>query len=275
MRKIFLFATPLILLVSCIGGNKEKKVQAFANSFATYVNANQMDSIHAIYPASNFDSVSPIPLGAVSITENGNGTYRINFSQEKWIDVNVENNGVIKVLESKGIAAFPEDKYQTGLNTGMLNNSMTDTQIQELLNDEAYFEWLRIKDSQKGEYKIKVTPGKLNTKYYTNAEGWMATMTITVSNLSDTPISGGDYSISYKCLEWEGGTEDPYTVTTNLSVNGIDLAPNSIGQINLSRGDADKFYDFKIRPAAGREEVLRFSAAPSGNEYQEYLNSKK
>ena len=98
-----------------------------------------------------------------------------------------------------------------------------------------------------GQLNIKVTPGKIKKKYYETAEGWKATMTVTVTNLSNSPVSGKDYKISYKSKEWGGGSEDPKAYTTTRSTNGIDLAPNGSGHITISRQDADKFYDFKVK----------------------------
>lgn len=96
-----------------------------------------------------------------------------------------------------------------------------------------------------GELNIEVTPGKMKTREV--GEGWSATMTITVKNLSDSPVSGSDYSISYKSKEWGGGSENPVSKTVTKSVNGIDLGPNESGHITITRRDSDKFYDFKVK----------------------------
>lgn len=96
-----------------------------------------------------------------------------------------------------------------------------------------------------GELNIEVSPGKRKTREV--GEGWNATMTLTVKNLSDSPVSGSDYSISYKSKEWGGGSEDPYSKTVTKSANGIDLGPNETGHITISRMNSDKFYDFKVK----------------------------
>ena len=105
------------------------------------------------------------------------------------------------------------------------------------------------KTSNNGELNIKITPGKMKTKHYEYAEGWKASMTITVANLSGTPVSASDYTIAYKCRESNGYTDDSErTYTSNLTHKGIDLGPNETKKITISRGEAYKFYDFKVKP---------------------------
>lgn len=105
------------------------------------------------------------------------------------------------------------------------------------------------KSSNNGELNIKITPGKMKTKYNRYAEGWKASMTITVANLSGTPVSASDYTIAYKCRESNGYTDDSQrTYTTNLTHKGIDLGPNETKKLTISRGEAYKFYDFKVKP---------------------------
>lgn len=398
MKKILYFAFSLFLLAAC-GGNKETKLQEFADNFARYVNDSQIDSIKAVYPTANFDSVAPISTTSISISDNGNDTYKISYSEEKWIEVEFENDGTVIVLESRGIAAFPAEKYEIGKNSGMFSDNPTDVTMAERLNDSAFFSWLNQKganaqsnivsltpgsitykskmgedaygdyirqyqaveditvtnntstyikgsdysvsfvyklwtccenegwwsknktisgvdlgpgesksitltsdydewgkkpkiespkinlkiskeeaakfyqpsgneyqeylnttqpqpqgerdgnttqaNEDKAELNIQITPGKMNTKE--RGEGWTATMTVTLKNLTDSPVSGNDYSISYKSKEWGGGTEDPKSKTVTKTAKGIDLGPNETGHITISRQDADKFYDFKIK----------------------------
>ena len=101
--------------------------------------------------------------------------------------------------------------------------------------------------SNKGELNVKITPGKMKTK---DVEGWEAfygIMTITLTNLSDSPVKGKDYYISYKCREDDGTSENPQIYTSNLKVKGLDLAPGASGHITLKRLSAHKFYDFKVK----------------------------
>lgn len=282
MRKLLLGAAALFLMVSC-GGNGDKqaeennKVQKFAEKFAGYVNANQMDSIKAVYPTANFDSVASLGNDSISISEIGPDSFKVNFTPAKWIDVKIGADGKMTVVNSKGIACFPEDKYQTAMTTGMLNDSTDDVKANELLKDDAYFEWLKKNSEKKSDYIIKISPGKYKNIWKPQwGEGSKGSITVTLTNLSDQAISGSDYSITYKTYESNGYTDSSRrNYTKNNTHKGIDLGPNKSGTITLSEWETYKFYDFKIKPAAGKEERLKFKPTEGGNEYQEYLKSKK
>lgn len=104
------------------------------------------------------------------------------------------------------------------------------------------------KTSNNRELNIKITPGKMKNKYNEFAEGWKASMTISVTNLSDSPVSASDYTITYKCKESNGYTDDSErTYTTNLTHKGVNLGPKETKKITISRGEAYKFYDFKVK----------------------------
>ena len=232
-----------------------------------------MDSIQAVYPKANFDYLANLPTDEITVKENEDGTYKVTYSDNQWIEVNIGENGNITVDKSKGVVAFPEDKRELAVSTGMLTDDLNDVKAQKRMSDNDYFEWLKKKNSN-SDYIVSVTPGKLNKKYSDYSEGWTTTMTITLTNNSDTSVSGNDYSVSYKSKEWGGGSEDPYLRTVSKSAKGIDLGPHESGTINLSTYDSDGFSGFQITPAKGKEALLTYKFTPSGNEYQEYLDSK-
>lgn len=111
MRKIYLFAVVCLTIVGIIAcasdkRNKGNKVQDFAESFSGYLKANQLDSIKAVYPSANFDSIAPLTADSIQITET-NGIYRIDFGGNKWIEAKENEDGTFTVENSNGIAAFP------------------------------------------------------------------------------------------------------------------------------------------------------------------------
>ena len=81
-------------------------MQDFAESFSGYLKANQLDSIKAVYPSANFDSIAPLTADSIQITET-NGIYRIDFGGNKWIEAKENEDGTFTVENSNGIAAFP------------------------------------------------------------------------------------------------------------------------------------------------------------------------
>ena len=284
MKKILFFALSLILLSAC-GADKENKVENFGKNFAAYVNASQLDSIKAVYPSANFDAVTPVSADSLTVIENGNGTYRISFSGDTWVDVTVEENGDIKVLESNGIAAFPEEKYEMGKNTGMFNDNPTDVVKAERLNDSAFFEWLNQKAAKASSNAVSLTPGTISYNFKMDYDAYddyvrmyQAVEKVTVTNNTSADIKGSEYSVSYvyktwACCEYEGW------VPSSKTVPGVNLAPGESKTITLTStydewGKKPKLENPRVNLKISQQDAAKFFQ-PSGAEYQEYLDSKK
>ena len=284
MKKLLFFAVSVFLLAAC-GGNKDNKIQDFANSFATYVNNGQIDSIKVVYPTANFDSVAPISTDSISISEIGKGEYKINFSSDRWLKVKLDFDGKLKVQESQGIAAFPADKYETGMKSGMFSDDPTDVEIYERLNDSDFFIWLKEKAANAQSNIVSLTPGSIsyNSKmgydaYDDPVRQYQAVENVTVTNNSSTHIKGSDYNISYVYKLWTCCDNEGWW-SKNKTVSGVDLAPGESKSISLTSeydewGKKPKIENPKINFKASQEDAAKFYQ-PSGNEYQEYLNANK
>ena len=276
MRKIYLIAfacLAFIGMVSC-SHNKQNRAQEFAEAFAAYVKANQMDSIKAIYPTANFDSIAPMTADSIQISEI-NGIFHIDFGGNKWIEAKQNEDGSFTVENSKGIAAFPLDKYETALNTGMLNDSIPDIKAQELLNDSSYFAWLNDKAKDSYNKILSVSSGSPKKSIDYAHDCYRITVPITITNNSNEKLGSEDYEIVYSynqsvplgdgCFKpknfskkEKGKDVGPKeSVTMNLSVSGNSLSnPRAVLKMPLEKYLA-KYY------------------IHTGKEYQEYLDSKK
>ena len=278
MKKTVLYPIALCLgflgMISCSG--EKQKVQTFAETFAGFVNGNQMDSVKMVYPSANFDSIAPLSVDSMSVSSAADGLYKVNFGSSKWIEVKVTEDGTIVVLDSKGVAAFAEGKYEIAVSSGMLTDSIGDLKAHELLKDDAYFEWLK-ENYGNGGYVIQIKHGKCKNLWKSSwGEGSKGTITVTLTNLSDSPISGSDYFITYTTYESNGYTDESRRYYTRSNKHkGIDLKPKESGTINLSQWETYKFYNFEIKPIEGKEGALKYQFKPTGNEYQEYLKECK
>lgn len=267
--KSFLIFLGIIGLISC--GGKMKEARIFGEKFASYANSNQMDSIRAVYPTANFEEVLPLSTDSISVEEEGDGNFRINFSSGKWIDIEIDGNGNITVLDSKGVAKFPEEKYEIAMQTGMLNNSTTDVKAQELLNDEGYFVWL----SKNMKQPITLTKGKISKKSGVDlmgrmCEGAVERMTCTVTNNTDKPISGKDYEITYEYSYWncsDGSVPDGHAKEKK---KGVDLGPGESATINIAIMDYG-LKNVELKYNVPVEQLYNGMNPYTGNEYQEYL----
>lgn len=267
---ILCFFFLLIFLPSCDG--KKKEVKNFAERFVQFVNNDQTDSIKAMYPDENFNSYKRLSADSISLQEE-NGNYIVNFGSNQWIEVAISQNGNMIINNSKGIAEFPEERYNTAVATGMIDDTVTDVRAQELLNDNKYFNWLNEKNKQKMQ-PVKLEQGKISRKFGVDlrgypCEGSVERMTCTVTNTTDKPISGKDYKITYSYSYYtcsDGSSPDGHA---RGSKPGIDLAPGESGSINLAVMDYG-LKNIAVEYNVPVDNLLTNKELYSGNEYQEY-----
>ena len=272
MKKSFYGITCcLIFILTACGGGNQQKVKSFIETFADYVNADQLDSIKAVYPSVNFDSVSPISTDSVKISDT-DGITRVDFASGKWIEIQEGEDGNLMVVASKGIAAFPERKYQLGIMTGMITDSISDTKIQKLINDSTYFDWLKNKVQKEFQEGLSITV--VNKTGRMLGEGlFEKTQILTIKNNTDHDIFGRDYEISYNGIG-NNDSEIGGTYKISKGMQGVDVkAGQTTTQKLSSRGLSMK------NPVAiltiPIEEYIIGNYKPTGKEYQEYLDSKK
>lgn len=276
MKKIYLYALlglGLVSIISC-SGNNENQVQTFAETFAGYVNANQLDSIKSIYPTANFDSINPLTTDSIQITET-DGIYRIVFGENKWIEAKQNDDGSFVVDNSKGIAAFPQDKYETALNTGMLNDSISDTKAHELLNDSTYFAWLN--DIAKESYKnvLSVSAGSTKKSIDYAHDCYRITVPITITNNSNKKLGPEDYEIVYSYNQSVAVGEGSFKPKNfSKKEKGKDIGPGESIKMNLSISGNSISNPHAVLKMPMEEYVAKYYK-PTGKEYQEYLDSKK
>lgn len=280
MKKLLFGIAALSLIASCSGSKKDNQqeedidISQFAETFANFVNAGQLDSIKALYPTANFDSVAPMTSDSITITENGADAYKINYTSGKWIDIKVDSDGKISVVDSKGIASFPREKYQTAMNTGMLNDSIGDVKTQDLLNDDSYFTWLkdRAKKTTEGGLTLKGGKAKMGRVYGEGMYAW--TMVCNVTNNSPVKVDGDDYKIAYT-LVYAGEEYNNWKPSyAKKSIKGKDVEPGQTVSITIS-DKGDGLQSPKIVMNKKIKNDTATSNQYSGNEYQEYLKSRK
>ena len=274
MKKLLFVISGCLLLFTACGGNKQR-VQKFVETFAGYVNNNQLDSIKNVYPSANFDSVSKLTTDSIAVVKTDESVYRIDYASNKWMEVKLEEDGKISVVKSHGVASFPEDKYDLAIHTGMVNDTTTDVTAKERLDDEAYFEWLKKNMKQ----PVGLVKGKIRANFGVDlmgrpCEGAVERMTCTVTNNTDKPISGKDYEITYAYSYFtcsDGSLPDGHATGRK---SGVDLGKGESADINIAIMD----YGLKnvaIKYKVPVEELLSGMDIYTGNEYQEYLKEIK
>ena len=274
---VMLFAA-VGLIVSC--GKKatpEEEVRNYGKYFVEKLNANQLDSLTASYPdISKADSIVPLQSDSIIVAEGAPGQFDVTLAEGITLKVNRSEDGNITVSGSKGLFAFPTDKVDIAKKAGMWNESLTDAQLADRMSDDAFFEY--IKKSKDINPNTLISIGKF--KNNGNGTGYY-----TITNNTNVAISGDDYNFivteTYPTYVPDGWAIDEW-VTKQIVEKGKDLPPNGTAkfssEINHSyfAGELDPVKTIKgVKFNLSQEELKSYFAPFTGNEYQEYLDSKK
>ena len=280
MKKILLILNLslafIVMLCSC-GGKKatpEEEVRNYGKYFVEKLNANQLDSLMASYPdISKADSIVPLQSDSIIVAEAAPGQFDVTLAEGITLKVNRSEDGNITVAESKGLFAFPAEKVDIAKKTGMWDDILTDAQLNERMKDEEFFKWIKDYSYQKIDNLLSITPGKQIRSDVPNAEANKFTVNLKIKNNSNKEIKGSDYKIKYIYYGPSGSMEPEIYTLTGYS-SGIDLKGGDEKSITISK-ISEGFKNFMAQYNIKKEEYLSNYYNPSGNEYQEYLDSKK
>ena len=273
MKKSLLFGiAALALTVGACGGNEKKaspeeEVRDYGRYFVEKLAANQVDSIKATYPdIVKGDSLLPVKSDTIIVVESAPGKFDVTLAEGIILKVNRSEEGDITVAESKGLFVFPDDKVELAKKTGMWDDNLTDAQLAERMNDNDFFEWVKAKIK-------KTTSNILSVKGDVfSGDGQY------IVNNTNVHISGSDYVIlKEETMRYE--TDEMYVwdwKTRKYSKPGRDIPPH--GKIKEESwvapvGTQDVVKGVKMK--LSQEQMLEKFASFTGQEYQEYLDSKK
>lgn len=256
------FATILMLfagiglIVSC--GKKaspEDEVRNYGKYFVEKVNANQIDSLTASYPdISKADSIAPLQSDTILVVEIAPGQYDLTLAEGITLKINRSEDGDITVEESRGLFVFPADKVEIAKKTGLANDSTSDKLMGEKIKDDDFFKYL--------DNDIKNSKSKLLT-----IKGG------TVTNSSQKVIDGNDYKVIKRFVV--AGNYFSKGGASFSSINGKTLQPGESMKIPLVQALMGMESLSGIKWQIPDEEVIVKYIPFTGNEYQEYLDSKK
>lgn len=267
MRKFLLiiFVSILILGVSC-----EKKpeviVDEFAVKFAEFVNDNEKDSILKYYPDFLLsDSLVEVDTDDIRIKKESETSYIIEYSSDIVLETEINKSGKITIENSYGLISFPEDKIDLAKKTGMWDSEISDTDLSRRMNDNEFFEYLNNNAKEKTKNILKI-----GAKHYPPASPFYESQNII--NNTDQPIKGSDYTVTIKNhIYCPDGSEEDYYSTKR----GKDIKPNGSIWYEVIEGQHGYEEISKINLTLSEEELMNRFAPITGNEYQQYLDSKK
>ena len=257
-----------LLIVSCDGSKKltpEEEVRNYGKYFVEKLAANQLDSLKASYPdIAKADSIIPIKSDTIMLAEVVPGQYDMTLAEGITLKVRRSEDGNISVIESKGLFGFPADKVDIAKKTGMWDDKLSDTQLNERMKDEEFFKWIKKAKTVNTSdiLSIKGKPGEYGTKGQY------------IQNNTDQNINASDYEV----VSEEGGYSiDIGAPWRNKGVlKGKPIPPH--GRVYYDTYDEGYSYDkitgIKLKLTSEQLQE-KFTPAFTGNEYQEYLDSKK
>lgn len=263
-RLIFFIAISAVFLTAC--GHK-KDVRNFAINLAEKVAENQRDSILRVYPEAEVADSFALTFNPDSVTvktSDDDGCYIVSLSPEASLMVYRAPDGSMSVVQSKGIFAYPDEKLIVAKKTGMWSDKLSDVEMNARMNDEEFFKY--IADHSANHIPEILTLGKPDKeqgigRYYP------------VINNTDSDVDSTEYYIKvrdehpdYKKLGYTGGASFYVIPGKTVPAKGTAKIP-----IDSTAGVTAKSIIMRIP----LEQLAMRFIDYTGNEYREYLNSKK
>ena len=269
------FIVCLMVLGAC-GPKPEEQVKEFAVRFADFVNTNQKDSVQKYYPEFELtDSLVNVPVGNITITpEDVESEYFIEYTPTIGMSVNLNKNGEFTISDSKGIFTFPANKIELAKKTGMWDNSLSDLELAERMNDEDYFYY--IQSYIKKQISNILTVGD----WIRDDTGFPIGRKL--KNNTDQLIKGSDYTLTlvHQYALWDYEVDHPVGHEDISTEKGQDIPPHSSVPFYcfglVQNGDAAgtgpelKRVNFLIP----EEELIDRFVKFTGHEYQDYIQGK-
>lgn len=273
MKKLFPIAAFLAAVIAT--GCSDRKPKEFASKVSDYVEANQLDSLAAVYPDAQFDSIAFAgDYEVVNIEKTGvDGVLRVRFGDVAYIDIQEDENGNLRIIESVGIAAFPKDRLDLAKKTGMVKDSISDAEIAGLLADAEFFSWLADRKRNEINNIITLKSGKAKLARAFGEGNYTYVIDAALTNNSKNDIPAKAYSIDYTITyhgEESNGWRDRYEIGNQ---EGVDLKAGENKDIKIKKGHVGAIGNPKIKWNLSPEELGKFLTF-TGSEYSEYQKSK-
>ena len=265
------------ILVSCGTEGRQKEegdrdpVREFAKDFALKASRNDIKALKDVYPDLEYaDSIRVAyePDNIFIKQGDTSGIFEIELSPDVYITTTAYGDGTFVVTRSRGLFAFPKGSRDIAQLTGMDDGRISDKELASRLKDREFFRFLDANLESEAAKIITVGPYVRiddNTGYYE------------LTNHSDQLIGAEDYDIimkySINFVNWE--TED-YDIREEMERHhGKTIPPESSIQFEVYNDDNEYEEVVGVEMNFTSEQLNRRFAGYTGNEYREYLDSKR
>lgn len=260
------------LLSGCSGGksDEEQAVKEFSTNFAAKVQANQLDSLRAVYPLlENVDSVyMSFNADSLKIEQAGEGLYKVRFNSASSMLVKYAEDGKISVKETTGVVAWPAESVAFAKGIGGVKGEMTDSAAMIVMDNldgvraSLADEYINSRKNAINVGSIKITKQPM----YGMDEGRGY---VTLTNTTDQPIKGSEYSIIERHYYCHMGVEESY----NRSEKGRDIPAKGSIKHNFSYSGHGFLQNVKVSMKTPSAEEFMANYTPKGDEWANYAKA--
>jgi len=270
MKKLFFYIAILLLFTGC--GAQDSHVKEFASQLLTALNNGDNAAIAKMYPgAADVNAfASGFNLDSIQIeNDNMTGGYKVLLGNGNWFSVTGDDKESLKVVDSHGLFAYPEEQMTFAQETGWVTADMNDQEMRKAFADTTFYDYLYDKTMEQLKKNVvtEVNYEKSDIRGFTEVQ---STIVAQVTNNGSHAISGEDYNLSI----WSDLEDDPKTV------KGKDVAPKETVYLSArfpAEGAARQMYyaalKWNISGQSKREVVTKYYEI-HGGEYGDYIKTK-
>lgn len=248
-----------ITLNSCSSKlSEEDEVRTFAGNFIDHARVHNYDSLVVMYENIVMaDSIVPVKNENLKITKVADGQYQVILGDGIIMNVARNENGNLIVKESKGLFAFHPIHLDIAKKTGLWNDTLSDIALAERMDDQAFFSYVALRAKPNYSDLVEVEKSKGNKSAYT------------LTNKSGVHIRGNEYEIVKRY-----GNPDREEEISNETFPGEDIPPHESIVVPSTKPKNVSMEVVNVRFILSDDDFNKKFATYSGNEYQEYLDSK-
>ena len=274
MKKIHFTILLLSACLMCACGPSDKEaVKQYLTDLQQAISTGNTSVINSLYPtaavADSLNASFSPELAQITLTQGD--TLQVRLTEKMDITLVRDKGGKMTAIQSHGLFSYDPEQLLFALGTGQYKPSLDDGANAARMADTAFVE--SIMQQLYSDINSKVSM-KLLSSY--NYEQMTAHYTVVVSNNSDFDLDGEDYVATVRRMGFNFDTYSDVAVGSK-SFSGQPLPAH--GSVTYSAGTVDAEYEsFKSGGVSIKSlspEALKRLYTPTGNEYDEYLQSRQ
>lgn len=254
------------LICALISSCTDKKAEFIKRLSETM--ANDTTSLTSIYPNAKDIELKRVSFNPDSVTvTEGEQEFQLTVGDATF-NIVADEQGEYHVESTKGLIKVDPNLMTFAQQTGWYKPELTDKENYIALQDTIFPKM--VKEAFINEITSNVS-AKLSF-YGINYSTMTQKMKVTITNKNELPIKGDMYNVTVKLMGMDWDTMGTTCISKRM-YDGIDLAANGSGTIELGTSDAEYTFENGSKAIMEWKENIDISALgfkANGNEYDEY-----